>query len=147
MNLTNPATVTVTNLSAPWVLADVHYSSVVSGGPSLGTFNFFIDNPGPGGSQNNDGPLTFNISDPGGISFANFIKSSGSGGGYYFVADIGIGSDTGMSGISNDGVCTGQCVPSVPEPSSMLLLGTTGLGILLSLKRRFKSGERGKDVR
>jgi hypothetical protein len=96
----------------------VNLSSTGTNGPSLGTFDYFIDNPGPGASKHNDGPLVFNIFDGSGITYSDFIANSS---GYYFAADImNAAGQTGMSGINTPGSST----PAVPEPSSIALLGT-----------------------
>ena len=116
-NLAGDPTISVTSISGPWTLSDVHLSSVATNGPSLGTFDYFIDNPGPGASKHNDGPLVFNIFDSTGISYSDFIANSN---GYYFAADImNAAGQTGMSGINDPGT-----TPAVPEPSSIALLGT-----------------------
>lgn len=117
-NLAGDPTVSVTSISGPWTLSDVNLSSTGTNGPSLGTFDYFIDNPGPGASKHNDGPLVFNIFDGSGITYSDFIANSS---GYYFAADImNAAGQTGMSGINTPGSST----PAVPEPSSIALLGT-----------------------
>lgn len=116
-NLAGDPTVSVTSISGPWTLSDVHLSPVATNGPSLGTFDYFIDNPGPGASKHNDGPLVFNIFDGSGITYNDFIANSS---GYYFAADImNAAGQTGMSGINDPGT-----TPAVPEPSSIVLFGT-----------------------
>jgi len=130
----NPA-ITITNISSPWSSTDVHLASVTTGGPGMGTFDYFFDNPGPGGSAHNDGPLDFDIT-LAGITFNSFVKSSGGDGGYYFAADImNINNCTGMSGISSD-----PTPPPVPEPSSLLMLGTGFLCAVGMVRRRIMAG-------
>jgi hypothetical protein len=118
-NLAGDPTVSVTSIGGPWTLSDVHLSPVATNGPSLGTFGYFIDNPGPGASQHNDGPLVFNLFDSTGITYSDFTANSS---GYYFAADImNAAGGTGMSGINTPG---SSSTPAVPEPSSIALLGT-----------------------
>lgn len=129
-NLAGDPTVSVTSISGPWTLSDVHLSSIGTNGPSLGTFDYFIDNPGPGGSKHNAGPLVFNIFDTTGITYSDFIANSS---GFYFAADImNSAGQTGMSGINTPGSST----PAVPEPGSITLLGTGALAAAGFVRRK-----------
>lgn len=130
-NLAGDPTISVTSISSPWALSDVNLSPVNTGGPNLGTFDYFIDNPGPGASKHNDGPLVFNIFDSTGITAADFVANSG---GYYFAADImNAAGNTGMSAINTPGV---PSTPAVPEPSSIALFGTGALAAAGFVRRK-----------
>ena len=114
-NITGDPSITISGLSSPWTSTDAHTTSVTTGGPSLGTFDYFIDNPGPGSSKHNGGPLIFDVSVSSGTLSVNDFTDNASG--YYFVSDIyGSDGNTGLSGINVPGTST------VPEPSSLLWL-------------------------
>ena len=128
-NLKGDPGVSISNLSSPWNSSDVHLGTVTTGGHGLGKFDYFIDNPGPGSSAHNSGPLSFDVTLASGISLADFIANSD---GYYFVADIADASgDTGLSGIS------AKPISDAPEPmSACFLLGILGFGVMTSLRRK-----------
>ena len=115
-NIVGDPTVTISNLSAPWVASDVHMAAVTTGGPGMGTFDYYIDNPGHGASAHNAAPLTFYVTSSSGVSINDFVANAA---GYLFVADIMDGTgNTGLSGIG-----------AVPEPGpAVLLFGLLGLG-------------------
>lgn len=132
-NLAGSPAITITDLSSPWVSSDVHLTSVVTNG--VGTFDYFIDNPGSGASAHNGGPLIFNVYDPSGISFDSFVANSN---GYYFAANVQ-GGDESAIGAAN-AVDQDEPGPTVPEPSTLMLLGTGLAGAGGVLRRRLLPG-------
>ena len=120
---------TVQNISSPWTLSSVSFASDRTRGPRLGTFDFEVTNPGRGSNAHNAGPLVFDLVDLNGLSLADFIAVNL---GFYFEADIrNAAGRTGTSGISTPGV-----VAAVPEPSSLVLLGSGLVAIAVFLRRR-----------
>jgi hypothetical protein len=133
-NISGDPNISVTNISAPWTLADVQTTSISTGGPSLGTFDYYIDNPGNGASAHNDATLSFDVSvSTGTLSVSNFVANAA---GYDFTADIMDASgNTGLSGIMATST-------AVPEPASFLLIGTLCIGLAMALKSQRLRGSK-----
>ena len=131
-------------------------SAVGNTNPAGGNFEYgFQCSAGPGACSPATSTLEFQV-DLTGLTPSNFETLTGVGGSNKvdFTANVANGTCTGMIGAGNGsaqstpstgtggtacGLSEGPPPPSVPEPSSVLLLGTAGLGIVMVMKRRFGS--------
>ena len=102
----------------------------------FGTFSNLIDWTGQNGGppNGNAGPLSFRITDAGGISFSSFIASTGQSlapGGWLFSADLWANGFTGNVATNN--------TPAIPEPETYAMM-LVGFGLLGFVARRRKQG-------
>ena len=129
------------NDGTPGVVSNVAPGGFAADGSGIntpfGTFSNLIDWTGAQGGppQGNAGPLTFRITDAGGISFSSFIASTGDSlapGGWLFSADLWANGFTGN-------VATNSTPTLVPEPETyaMMLVGFGLLGFVARRRRQF----------
>jgi hypothetical protein len=107
------------------------HSTAVTNGPAFGTFEYFFDIPGSGTSAQDAGPLSFDIV-LNGILLSDFTANAN---GYYFAADLADATGaTGEGAINAPPITTNQ----VPEPASLMLLGSGLSAAALRLRKRKK---------
>jgi hypothetical protein len=90
----------------------------------------------------NSGPLSFDITGDG-LTLDSFVANIYKGAEVFFTADLGVNGKTGVVGTSGAGVCQLGCGPvvpgsdaTIPEPASLLLLGSAALLLVPALRRR-----------
>ena len=131
-NLTGSPAVTIGNITNPF------FSNGPDTASTFGNFNYSVTcwnksaktGCGPGGSNPNPGPLSFTVTNGTGVNVSDFVANSG---GYFFSSDVlGVTGNTGNVA-AKGGTTT---IPTVPEPSSLLLFGTGVLSAAGLIRRK-----------
>lgn len=127
------SSVKITNISNGFTLGS---GAVATEGSGFGTFDYFINAPGTD-TDAKATSFTFYLSSSNGgqISYSTFVPNTQ---GYYFVADIGVGSNAKLSGGKAGPI---PALTLVPEPTYMTILGAVLISFGLLRKRKGVGGE------
>jgi hypothetical protein len=139
-NILGDPVITIDGITAGFAIGPEHEDE-----SPFGTFHYSVScttGCGNGGSQPNLGPLSFDVHLTG-ITVDSFIANSD---GYYFASDvIGPGADgVPLTGnvAANGLVITKTDVTPVPEPTSLVLLGSGLIGSVYKWRRKRRQGGR-----
>jgi len=90
-----------------------------------------------GQAGNPPGPLSFTLTNASGLSISNFVANAG---GYYFASDI-VGNNGNTGNVAANSFVTQAPPPAVPEPVSLVLVGSALLGLgVIQVRRGSRKG-------